>query len=277
MLVIDKQTRGRHGNKVFHFNTLMQLSSILNQEARTDHWDGYDNFEKTCDLLTHPIQAGEISFNDLIYDNEEQLKQKYSSGDWKLHSLSLCGPFFRITKRDPREFIKSVHKVQLNAGEDVTVGIHIRGGDTRGADGMNCREIHPPEYYIESIDFVLNEFNNQVKFYLCTDDPDLNYPTYANTIRHLASKGVGFYHDPSSHYVKDFCILSECDVLIAGSSTFALAAGMVGKHKKVIHSKNFVEQFKNEDQKWYSSFGNGMFFHDMNHMKSDYYNVWKLL
>ena len=34
---------------------------------------------------------------------------------------------------------------------------------------------------------------------------------------------------------------------------------MIGKHKKMIHSKEFVEQFKHEDQKWYSNFGNGMF------------------
>ena len=40
MILIDKQTRGRHGNKVFHFNTLMQLSSILGQEPYTDIWDG---------------------------------------------------------------------------------------------------------------------------------------------------------------------------------------------------------------------------------------------
>ena len=59
------------------------------------------------------------------------------------------------------------------------------------------------------------------------------------------------------------------DVLIAGSSTFVLAAGMLGKKKKIIHSKDFVEQFKDEDQKWYSKFGNGMFFHDLNHIKND--------
>ena len=52
---------------------------------------------------------------------------------------------------------------------------------------------------------------------------------------------------------------------------------MIGKDKKIIHSKDFVEQFKDEDQKWYSSFGNGMFFHDMNHIKSDYYNLWSLI
>jgi hypothetical protein len=77
--------------------------------------------------------------------------------------------------------------------------------------------------------------------------------------------------------MKDFSILTECDVLISGSSTFATAAGMIGKHKKIIHSKEFVEQFKDEDQKWYSNFGNGMFFYDLNHKKSDYYNLWRLI
>ena len=142
---------------------------------------------------------------------------------------------------------------------------------------MNCKEIHPPEYYKNAIDYVLEWFEGKVTFYLCTDDPDMNFPSYRDTLLYLMHKNVMLYHNKTNNYMEDFAILAECDVLISGSSTFALAAGMTGKHKKIIHSKDFVDQFKNEDQKWYSSFGNGMFFHHMNHMKSDYYNVWRLL
>jgi len=277
MIIIDKETRGRHGNKVFHFNTLMQLSNITGQHSLCAPWQGCEQFESTCEQLNTQIKAGEISFSDLIYKNHDELRAKYSLGDWKLHTLSLCGPFFRITKKDPREFIELVHKPILQANVGKAVGIHIRGADTRGADGMNCREIHSSEYYKKAIDFVLKEFNNEVMFYLCTDDPDPNFPSYADTLKYLVKKNIPLYHDPRNHYIKDFAILSECDVLIAGSSTFVLAAGMIGKHKKMIHSKDFVEQFKIEDQKWYSKFGNGMFFHDMNHIKSEYYNLWKLI
>ena len=272
MIVIDKQTRGRHGNKVLHFNTLMQLSLITGQTAYTDLWDGYGSFEPTCEALKNTDSTEEIPFSDLIYKSIEELKEKYSDGNWKLHSLSLCGPFFRITKTDPRDFIKLKEKPELSN----PVGIHIRGGDNRGADGMNCREVHPPEYYINAIDFVLSEYEDP-EFYLCTDDPDPNYPSYYKTLNYLKDKNLKLKHDTSNHYMCDFSILSECDVLISGSSTFALAAGMIGKHKKIIHSRNFVEQFKDDDQKWYSKFGNGMFFYDMNHVNNEYYNVWRLI
>jgi len=273
MICIDKQTRGRHGNKVFHFNTLMQLSTILRQEPYTDMWDGYTSFDQTCDIISPNISAEEIPFSDLIYNSILELKEKYSQGDWKLHTLSLCGPFFRITKKDPRDFIRLKQSPQLS---DQSVGIHIRGGDTRGADGMNCREVHDPDYYINAIDLVLQEYEHP-EFYLCTDDPDPNYPSYYKTLKYLEELNVILHHDVNNDYLKDFAILSECEVLISGSSTFSLAAGMIGKDKKIIHSKDFVEQFKDEDQKWYSSFGNGMFFHDMNHITSKYYNIWRLV
>lgn len=274
MIIIDKQTRGRHGNKIFHFNTLIQLSKITGQACLTDHWDGYEHFYETCQTINWVAGTiPEIPFSDPIYDTHEKLSKKYSDGNWKLHTLSLCGPFFRITTTDPREFIELKNRPKL---EEESVGIHIRGGDTRGADGMNCREIHPSSYYIKAIDLILEEVDNP-RFYLCTDDPDPRYETYAGTLKHLLDRGVNLVHDTSNNYMQDFAILSECEYLISGSSTFSLAAGIIGKHKKMIHSKDFVKQFKEEDQKWYSSFGNGMFFHDMNHMNSKYYNVWRLV
>ncbi len=276
MLIIDKQTRGRHGNKVFHFNTLMQLGAILGQDVYTAPWDGYNTFEQTCPILSPPPDTQEIPHGDLIYNSHEELREKYSTGNWRLHTLSLCGPYYRITQQDPREYLRLKAKY-LTGITQTCVGIHIRGGDTRGADGMNCREIHEPSYYTKAIDHVIEECGPDIAFFLCTDDPDWGFPSYRETMEHLAKRKVLLYHDPNNHYMKDFCVLSECDVVIGGSSTFVLAAGMTGKPKKMIHSKDFVEQFKDEDQTWYSNFGNGMFFHDMNHIKSDFYNVWKLL
>jgi len=277
MLIIDKQTRGRHGNKVFHFNTLMQLSQIIKQDTKTDNWDCYDHFEKTCKLLENVPSSVEIPFEDLIYKDHQSLFDKYSSGDWRLHTLSLCGPFSRITTVDPRKFIKLNNKPQLPDNGNVNVGIHIRGGDLRVPIESHRREIHPPDYYIKSIDFVLNHYKGKVNFFLCTDDPDPKYPSYSDTLNYIKKLGTNLYHDPSRHYMVDFAILSECDVLISGSSTFVMAAAIIGKKKRIIHSKDFVLQFKEEDQKWYSSFGNGMFFYDLNNRKSPFYNLWKLI
>lgn len=284
MIVIDKQTGGRFGNKVFHYNTLLQLSNLLGQEIFCANWDGSDIFE---DIRSSDhgslLHAGyeEIPPYNLINLTLEELKERYSEGNFKLSSLSLTGPFFRITKRDPRDFLKVKRHLKFPEAE-VVVGIHIRGGDTRGSDGKQCKEIHPPEYYINAIQFVKEQYKDiaetkKLLFCLCTDDPDPNYQSFQKTFNHLVDTRTSIYFEKNNSYDKDFSILTDSDILIAGSSTFVTAAGMIGKNKKIIHSKEFVEQFKENDPEWYSSFGNGMFFHDMNHIQSDYYNVWKLI
>ena len=96
MIIIDRQTRGRHGNKVFHFNTLMQLSHLTGQQCFTDCWDGYEYFDKTCEVLTGATEVTEIPFSDPIYKSQERLAEEYSEGNWRLHTLSRCGPFFRM-------------------------------------------------------------------------------------------------------------------------------------------------------------------------------------
>ena len=51
MSIMGEQKRGCRGNKVFHVNTLMQLSKILGQPPLTDNWVCYEYFEKTCDYF----------------------------------------------------------------------------------------------------------------------------------------------------------------------------------------------------------------------------------
>ncbi len=278
MISIDVQTRGRFGNKIFHFNNLMQLSNLLNQSASCDNWDGYGHFEKICPTTKTGFTSdySEIPFDDLCDLSTDVLREKYSKGDWKLHTLSLHGPFHRLTAVDPRNFFIFNQENKIDS-RVFAVGIHIRGGDTRGADGMNGREIHGPEYYIQAIEFILSEYKDKnIVFFVCTDDPDENYPSYQKTMDYLKYNNLHVYHKPAS-YIEDFCVLSECDVLISGSSTFVLAAGFVGKHKKIIHSEKFVNQFKDSEEKWYSSFRNGLFFKDLLNQPNQYYPILKLI
>ena len=283
MIIIDKQTPGRFGNKIFHYNSLVQLSSLLGQDFLCADWDASSFFSG---IATYgniiDSSAKEIEPLDLVNLSEDELKERYSEGNFKLSPLSLCGPYFRLSKKDPRSFLKIEKKVEHTPDIDLLIGVHIRGGDTRGDvpynDGNNGRETHPAEYYIKAIETVLEEYSDKkLLFCVCTDDPDPNFNSFSGTMKYLHDNGIPFFIDTKNGYLQDFLILSSCDILIAGSSTFVLAAGMLGKQKRIIHSKEFVEQFKDEDQKWYSKYGNGMFFHDLNHMKNEYYDLWKLL
>ena len=279
MLSIDVQTRGRFGNKVFHFNNLMQLSNLLEQPVCCDNWNGYGYFERICPVTQtgSTSEYSEIDLNDLCDLSVDKLREKYSSGNWKLHTLSLHGPFHRLTAVDPRNFFIFNKKSEIDP-RVFAVGIHIRGGDTRGADGMNGREIHDPSYYIQAIEYVLSTYKDKnIVFFLCTDDPDEKYPSYQKTVDYLKLNNLPMYHKRDASYIEDFCILSQCDILISGSSTFALAAGFVGKEKKIIHSEKFVNQFRDSEEKWYSNFRNGLFFKDLLNKPNKYYPLLKLI
>ena len=276
MIRIDKETRGRFGNKVFHYLNLMQLAKFADIPASCCKWQGDHYFENLCGYIDiGGKNVEELHFDELFDLDNEQLRAKLRNGvAHSVHSYSLHGPFWRVTFEDPRNFLKIKDEYIPSMAEEKRIGIHIRGGDTRGADGMNGREIHPPEYYINVINFIEESVKEEKVYYLCTDDPSHDYPSYIETLRHLLKLGVKLVHEPSKPYISDFATLSECDILISGSSTFVLAAALIGKeNKKIIHSKQFVKQFKNNHQKWYSSFKAGMFFYDMYSMKSPYYNV----
>ena len=111
--------------------------------------------------------------------------------------------------------------------------------------------------------------------WICPSACDLETLVFSpGTCRRIRST-LGTRQDAS--YIEDFCILSECDILISGSSTFALAAGFVGKEKKIIHSEKFVNQFRDSEEKWYSNFRNGLFFKDLLNKPNKYYPLLKLI
>ena len=44
MIRIDEMTRGRFGNRVLHYNNLMQLATTMNTDASCVSWEGHECF-----------------------------------------------------------------------------------------------------------------------------------------------------------------------------------------------------------------------------------------
>jgi len=166
---------------------------------------------------------------------------------------------------------------------ETSVGIHIRGTDILGSDGNQGREIHLPEYYKKAIDEVEKNFDN-IKYYVCTDD--VYFASFVDTVLYLNKIGASFNVGSTNHFM-DFSILSECDVLIASSSTFVVAAGFVGKQdKKIIHSMDWVKKNLDhtlwhgyEDPKkirdWQLSYDN--FWVQLYEGGNEFYHAWKFI
>ena len=206
--------------------------------------------------------------------------------------------FFKLTKIDPREFLqlKDVYKPNLNK-DFIRVGIHIRGGDIRGADGNGGREIHPPEYYIESIKLIEEEFKDKkIKYHVCTDDK--SFDTYLITTNYLIDNDLDFeegfdsiknktIQDSDKDFIYDFGLLTECDILINSSSTFCICAGFLGKkNKKIIHSKEWLDRNLNHTL-WHANgdpeyirkmqLNIDQFWIDLYNGGNEYYKLWKIV
>jgi len=282
MIRIDEMTKGRFGNKILHYNNLVQLAKNLNTEASCVPWEGNECFS---DLSTH-IDSSSL---ETTLKWNEVLDMDYSTtpihvNDYLVGSYCLHNVFWKVTQTDPREFFKINEKYKRNMPENETsVGIHLRGTDILGADGNQGREIHEFEYYKNSIDLVESEFKN-TKYYVCTDD--YSFDSFIQTIQYLEFLNLPYEIGSPNQFV-DFSTLTECDIIIASSSTFVVAAGFVGKKdKKIIHSMKWIQ--KNLDhipwhpyedpedtRKWQLSFDN--FWVDLYNGGNEFYKAWKFI
>ena len=240
MIRINTITRGRFGNKILHYNSLMQLASLLGEEVSCARWEGHDIF---CDLVGHSETSRVetvLTWQDVLSDNSNFLGLSRGC-DYVVDQYCLHNVFWKLTKNDPRNFIQIRPQIKRNLPTDkINVGIHLRGTDILGADGNHGREIHNPGYYKRSIDLVESEFDN-AKYYVCSDD--LNFTSYKETIKHLEQRNCSYELGNINNYVADFFTLCDCEVLIASSSTFVVCAGFLGKeNKKIIHSQEWIEK-----------------------------------
>ena len=170
--------------------------------------------------------------NDYIIDDPAYL----------LHNV-----FYKITNKDPRSFLelKDEYKPELK-NNILYIGIHLRGGDFISGNGNNGREIHGFDYYKNAIDYVVNNLiNKDYLFIVCTDDK--KFQSFIKTVNYLKENDykfeLGDATKENKHYIYDWNILSECDILINSSSTFCITAGFLGKKNKyIIHSNKWIEK-----------------------------------
>jgi hypothetical protein len=245
MIGIRKITGGRFGNRVLQYNNLVQLANKFEVPFYCDSWEG-DSWlnlpEQDCkDDGTQPVNLTWSHFHQF---DDNKLKDIIQNNHCVIDGNVIHNCFFRIVHQDPRKFLSIRPKLQTKNITGTNVGIHIRGDDIIFADGNNGREVHSFEFYKNSIDYILN--TDTIKsFYVCTDDT--NFLVYRKTIDYLASLNVKFEAGPSTlnrsiSHIHDFILLSNCDYLISSSSTYVISAGFIGKNKKIIHSKEWIDK-----------------------------------
>lgn len=303
MIRIEKLTRGRWGNKLLHYNSLMQIACRFNIEPSCGSWDTdkefwWDTnryFDDICGYKLPNKIIKNLSWEHILNPDFELFKFD-NNYDYKLDDYALHNVFFKLTKKDPREFLKLKHQYKIDLDSSyINVGIHFRGGDVLIAD--NGKEIHSPEYYINSIKLIEKEFENKkIKYYVCTDDK--TFDTYLITTNYLIDNNLNWeegsnsiknktIQDSDKDFIYDFNLLTECDILINSSSTFCICAGVLGKKdKKIIHYKKWLDRcfqhlpWNNKEtseslRQWQLSFDN--FWVDLYGGGNEFYKIWKIV
>ncbi|MBM08562.1 MAG: hypothetical protein CMF69_03160 [Magnetovibrio sp.] len=249
---INKITRGRFGNKVFQYNNLVQLANNLGVEASCVLWEGNEYFKNIILFKKSNRKPRILYWNEILEKTDKELKVLLKNQDLALDdpSYALHNTFYRLTNKDPREFLelKEEYVPKLENDKYTYVGIHIRGGDILGSDGNDGREIHTSTYYKKSIDYLVKN-HKLCKFIVCTDD--MSFQSFKETIAYLKVKNYNYELGPNcgqKKFINDFAILCYCDILINSSSTFCCACVFIGKkNKKVIHSKDWMNRIVKGD------------------------------
>ena len=284
MIRINNITRGRFGNRILQYNSLMQIARLSDTEASCSKWEGQDFFKDLVVEKSSTNQQFPLSWKDVLNSDIISLPK---DRDFYIDDPAYClhNVFYKITRSDPREFlkIKDVHRKNLSQ-EKVNVGVHFRGTDILGADGNHGREIHYPKYYADSIELVEGDCEN-THYYLCTDD--LAFDSFIETVQFLKDKNLNFSFGNDLDYFGDFVTLSECDILISSSSTFVVSAGFIGKEdKKIIHSKDWINKNLNHEH-WHETpdpqsvreqqISLDNFWVDLYNGGNEFYNVWRFV
>lgn len=277
MLGIKTLSPGRLGNRLFHYHFLRQIA----KKTRVDYFhcrfpeaDYFEDMEKKPQLFSPFKKSIELTSKEIQSFSPENFlsfvveKTVQDKEDIIFKPPILGELFFDYLFYFPNEFIKV--KTQYKKDFEfyskgrIIIGVHFRGTDF---PSWNSKAALKFSYYRKAINFCLGYFKEKDPVILLFTD-DNQYPPFLETIEFLKkNRDIEFYFgDNSKLPIYDFYQLSQCDVLISSPSTFAIFAGCLGKPKKIIHEKDWLDSRVSAKDK---------FWVDLSRTKNPYYSIWK--
>jgi hypothetical protein len=276
MIGITKISSGRMGNRLFHYHFLRQVSKKTGVEYFHVKFPDFQYFEEMTGKSRpfFPLRKSvKLTSYDITSSSQSELLDFIIMESQKGRDIILQPPilgeaFFDYLFFDPNEFIKikNQYKIpfKLAADQRLIIGLHFRGTDF---SEWNERAALKFTYYRDALIYCLDYYKDiNPAFMLFTDDPQ--YPAYQETISFLKSfPEIEFdLGDVSAKPICDFYQMSQCDVLISSPSTYAIFAGCLGKPKKIIHDKNWLDWAVQQ---------NDLFWVKLVNSSNPYYSLWK--
>lgn len=256
MIGMLKKPVGQLGNQLFQYNTLLQLSNVLQTR---NFYHGFNHLSKLqlppkslpglhkFHIKTNNISRLEIEEATKNGHLESFLKSKNTSNI--IIPPGLMGEiFFEILFSDPRLIFKDVKPISLfSPTEKVKVGMHFRGGDFAA---WNERAVMSKEYYMNAIDLVSGLSDSELTISIFTDD--VSNPVVLDLLKEKSFKLE--LSTSSSNVGTDFYSLGKSDYIIASPSTFAFWSSLTNEDCKVIYSKEWIEHRLSENDKFWINY-----------------------
>tara|TARA_R110000824_G_scaffold216193_2_gene402805 strand:+ start:7323 stop:8042 length:720 start_codon:yes stop_codon:yes gene_type:complete len=239
MIVIPNITTAGFGNKVFYYNNMRQLAAANGEGFACPPWEGKIVFDLT-----------------LMEATDTQAKQ-----------LPFClgENFFKWSTIPTRSIFKLKEFPIIDKNQ---CSIHLRGTDFHDESRIESVTVGQREqYYFDAIASLKDEVNH---FYLFTDDQ--NMPQFKSVLKKLQDSNLSYSFGQNTadrgSFAADFLLMSQCEYMISSPSTFNIAAGFVGVEKKIIHSKDWIDNRVERNDKFWIDLANG---------GNDDYSIWRLV
>ncbi len=276
MIGIKSLSPGRMGNRLFHYHFLRQISKKTGIDYFHCNFPDsiyFEDMEKKSPPFFSFKRPLKIKSRDILgYTSNDfigYIKQEGGRGRRIVLTPPILGEvFFDYLFYPPSDFIRIKAQYKIDFPFDTTnkliIGIHFRGTDF---SEWNKHAALTFSYYRDAINYCRDYFDNRNPiFVLFTDDS--NYPAFVETVEFLkeSTKDCYYIGDNSSLPIYDFYQMSQCDVLISSPSTFAIIAGSIGKRKKIIHAKSWLD---------YAISKNDTFWVKLKETSNPYYSLWE--
>ena len=216
------------GSDGFGSQVLSILSGIA--YAKTNNLEYQHTGISGIKLVGFPLNTNEkmvSDCNNMLSHIMENLDIKAASGDCEVF------PFFHneILQEGVDNYYNDSYLSQISESylgvkpkiydkDKFNIAIHIRRGDDILDSDMSCRWINN-SVYENLIDRLLHTYPNSIIHIFSWNNPNLDISS-DRVIYHITDDGMGF--------LDDFNCLVQSDLLVVGSSTFSIAAGILNKN-----------------------------------------------
>lgn len=247
MITISKICPGQFGNRLMHYHNMRQWAHQLGRDYWCEPFIGSELFVDLCRTPKSPTTGVRVNWEDLSRRGKGYWSDPATTACYQHIDLTpvLGEMFFWFDGLDTTEIFKLKKRVPLISGM-THIAVHFRGGDFRQWDP---KAILCSDYYERAIKECLTALPGS-EVHLYTDDRTLeSFDSVWDYLRcsHIVHE-FGHVGDP----YRDFSEMTECDAIVSSPSTFAIAAGFIGKKNKLItHSKEWLDyKVAEKDQFW---------------------------